>query len=231
MKPSIVSRSSSQSASVWPHHREGNSMKRILQMSGIVVGMALLVGLGWQLSGCLPGNPPSLTDYCRAYKACKCRNLFGDDLNNCGSAVDQETSNPPGGRDKDDWCRDLFETTACYQPYPNVDPQAVGFGTLRAPKLPAGWVRGKCAGAIACCLQIQMTTDRRNCLDKFDGVDDENRCVQLAAEAGVATQGCDATKPGGKTTPPPRPQPEPAPEPTPSEPPTSPESSDAGDTD
>jgi hypothetical protein len=175
---------------------------RLLQFLGIAL---FLTGLFWQVSGCLPGNLPNLDNYCQAYKACKCRDLFGDTLNDCGKGVDQETNNSPSDRSKDEWCRDLYESSKCYQAYPQAQ--------LNTPTIGSDWIKGKCAGAVACCLQIATSTDRKRCLSKFENVTNENRCVELASELGISTQGCNPTTPGGKAAPIPRPKPEPSPEP------------------
>ncbi len=182
-----------------------------------VVGITALASL--QPMGCITGKQPQLTNYCSAYKSCKCRDLFGEDLNRCSQAVDNQTNNSPNDRDKDQWCQDLYEKSSCFAPLPsNKRKSAVfqGGAKINFPQQGSGWVRGKCARAIMCCLQIRASTDREKCLEKLNGITDENECAKKAGELGLRLGSCNPTTPATGGAPPPRrPGPEPAREPSP----------------
>jgi len=189
-------------------------MKKIIKLSGPVVFGFLCL---WLLpTGCLSGSQPEsvldISDFCAAYKTCKCKDTFGKQNDACVKGVDAQTKTPPGKKGRGEYCRDLFERSSCYLAYPVVGNGA-GFkfrngarGRLIGPS--AGYVRGACAQALACCVQIKTLSDRKKCISDFEGAG-EDACRKTAGRYGMSLGSCNPAAPGGKNTKPPPPRPEP----------------------
>ena len=190
-------------------------------MKFFVKNMIVLLSLGAVLgsvvtTGCLAGRAPSTADYCLAYKDCLCRDTFGTQSDDCIKAADANVKNRPNGKTEEDHCQDLFEKSACYQPFPVTKGKTVAFqggagGKFVAPS--PSWIRGDCARAIACCSQIKATSDRNKCIEDVEDSGSESSCRKVAGKYGLSLGSCDLTTPGTSSggvvvTPDPEPKPE-----------------------
>lgn len=169
-------------------------------------------------SGCLGGKAPSVSNSCRVYKLCQCQDVSGRDRSRCENAIDATLDAHPSDRSRDDYCRDLYEQGRCYADLPGVKGGRVSFrggAVVPLPQRGPGWVRGACAQAFACCLQLRTSTDRDNCQTVFGGLSSEQSCEEKASEWGFSLDSCDPSQPASSGKTPPTPRPEPSTEPIP----------------